>query len=177
MLERFTTSARTVVEGALGHARTARASRVLPEHLFSALLDQRAGLAVQVLTELGAPPDQLRQELETRRDRSVQGLGDEDAAALAAIGIDLEEVVRRLDLEPHAAGSRGRPRFSREAKKVLELSLREAIALQHGYIGTEHLLLGLVRAGDPLVRDVLVAAGLTQQGLRTAVAEAVRKAG
>jgi ATP-dependent Clp protease ATP-binding subunit ClpA len=49
--------------------------------------------------------------------------------------------------------------------------------LHHSYIGTEHILLGLSRVGDPLVRDTLVAMGVTQKGLRAAVAEAVRKAG
>ena len=68
-------------------------------------------------------------------------------------------------------------RFARPSKKVLELALREAVALRHNYIGTEHLLLGLVREGDVIVRDTLVAAGVDPTTLRAAVAEAVRKAG
>ncbi len=68
-------------------------------------------------------------------------------------------------------------RFSRPSKKVLELALREAVALRHNYIGTEHILLGLVREGDVIVRDTLVAAGVDPTNLRAAVAEAVRKAG
>ncbi len=46
-----------------------------------------------------------------------------------------------------AEARRRRPRFSRASKKVLELALREAIALRHNYIGTEHILLGMVRGG------------------------------
>ncbi len=130
-----------------------------------------------MLTDLGAPPDRILAEVESRRDRYVDGLGDEDAAALATIGIDLEEVLRRVEPEPGEERQRVRTRFSREAKKVLELSLREALALQHSYIGTEHILLGLVREGDPLVHDALTALGITQKGLRAAVADAVRKAG
>ncbi|MET0999687.1 MAG: Clp protease N-terminal domain-containing protein, partial [Marmoricola sp.] len=78
----------------------------------------------------------------------------------------------------HGSGEgrrRGRPRFSRESKKALELSLREAISLRHNYIGTEHLLLGLVRGGDPLVRDTLTAVDVQPGGLRSAVVDALRK--
>ena len=59
---------------------------------------------------------------------------------------------------------------------VLELALREAVSMRHNYIGTEHILLGLVREGDVIVRDTLVAAGVDPTTLRAAVAEAVRKA-
>ena len=60
---------------------------------------------------------------------------------------------------------------------MLELSLREAIALRHNYIGTEHILLGLVREGDVIVRDTLRRRAVsTRRSLRSAVAEAVRRA-
>ena len=177
MLERFTKPARRVVEAAVEHAHEARAARVRPEHVFVSLLAEGDSLAVRVLTDLGAPPDRILGEVDARRDRYLDGLGDEDAEALATIGIDLEEVLRRVDPEPEQGRPRVRTRFSREAKKALELSLREAIALHHNYIGTEHILLGLARAGDPLVRDSLAAVGVTPKGLRAAVAEAVRKAG
>ncbi|MEO7351412.1 MAG: Clp protease N-terminal domain-containing protein [Marmoricola sp.] len=177
MLERFTKPARGVVDAAIVHARDARAVRVRPEHLLVALLEDDDGLAARVLTDLGAPPARLLAEVEARRDRYVDGLGDEDAAALATIGIDLEEVLRRVDPEPSEGRPRVRTRFSREAKKVLELSLREAVALHHNYIGTEHILLGLAREGDPLVLDSLGALGVTRKDLRAAVVEAVRKAG
>jgi ATP-dependent Clp protease ATP-binding subunit ClpA len=177
MWERFTKPARRVVESAAARARESRSVRVRPEHLLVALLEEDDCLAVRVLTELGAPPALVLEQLEARRDRYVEGLGDEDAAALATIGIDLEEVLRRVDPEPVEERGRVRTRFSREAKKVLELSLREALALRHNYIGTEHLLLGLVREGDPLVVDVLAGLGVTSKELRTAVADAVRRAG
>ena len=47
----------------------------------------------------------------------------------------------------------------------------------HNYIGTEHILLGLLRGGDPAVRETLAALDVTQVALRSAVADAVRKAG
>jgi ATP-dependent Clp protease ATP-binding subunit ClpA len=183
MLERFTKAAREVVERTQQIAIESRATQVRPEHLFAALLWDDHCLAMRVLNAQGGSSERLHAELDRRRARYVDGLDDADAAALASIGIDLEEVVRRMD-DGDAAPSRSRARFSRvhirfsrASKKVLELALREAVALRHNYIGTEHILLGLVREGDVIVRDTLVAAGVDTTTLRDAVAEAVRKAG
>src|SRR4051794_28937443 len=183
MFERFTKPAREVVERAQRIAIESRASRVRPEHLFAAVLWDDRCLAVRVLLEEGATSERLHEELDRRRARYVDGLDDEDAAALASIGIDLGEVVRRLDEDDPDRGtgrrsrsSRGSRRFSRSSKKVLELALREAIALRHNYIGTEHLLLGLVREGDVIVHDTLVSAGVDLSDLRDAVQRAVRRA-
>jgi ATP-dependent Clp protease ATP-binding subunit ClpA len=177
MFERFTKRARRAVERSADLAVEKHASHVRPEHLFLALLDDADNLAVRVLADLGAPADRLHEELERRRSRYVDGLGDEDAEALATIGIDLHEVLRRVGRGSGEGHRRGRPRFSRESRKVLELSLREAIALRHNYIGTEHILLGLARGGDPAVRDTLAALDVSPADLRGAVADAVRKAG
>ena len=176
MFERFTKRARRAVERSAELAVEQHAGHVRPEHLFLALLDEPDNLALRVLVDLGAPADRLREELERRRGRYVNGLGDEDAEALATIGIDLHEVLRRVGRGSGEGRKRGRPRFSRELKKALELSLREAIALRHNYIGTEHMLLGLVRGGDAAVHDTLAALDVSPPDLRAAVAEAVRKA-
>ena len=178
MLERFTKPARRVVEEAVTVARDASAAETRPEHLLRALLDDEGNVACRVLTSLGAAPSEVRQVLVTTGTRYVDGLDADDAEALRAIGIDLDEVVRRID--DNLAGARprrGRPRFSRAAKKVLELALREAISLRHNYIGTEHLLLGLVRSDDRVVVDTLRSFGVERDALRTAVADAVRRAG
>ena len=53
----------------------------------------------------------------------------------------------------------GSPPFTPRAKKVLELSLREALQMNHSYIGTEHILLGLVREGEGVAATVLVSLG------------------
>src|SRR5919112_1828057 len=95
------------------------------------------------------------------------------ADALRAIGIDLDEVVRRLD-RLQSTPARGRPRFSRQSRKVLELSLREALSLRHTSIGTEHLLLALVRQGDRIVLDTLTACAVRPEALRALVSGAVR---
>ena len=178
MFERFTRPARLVVEEAAVRAREATASEIRPEHLLQALLADEACLACRVLAEAGAPPAEVRVVLDRLRSQYVDGLDADDAEALQAIGIDLDEVVRRIDA--HLGGAvpgRGRPRFSRAAKKALELALREAIALRHNYIGTEHLLLGLVRGGDRVVADTLGEFGVERDALRAAVADAVRRAG
>ena len=68
-----------------------------------------------------------------------------------------------------AAGLRpggGHVPFTPKSKQVLELSLREALSLKHNYIGTEHILLGLLRQGDGLAARVLAEAGLTLKDLR-----------
>jgi ATP-dependent Clp protease ATP-binding subunit ClpA len=179
MFERFTTPARRAVEAAVAEALKSRSDRVRPEHLFVALLLEPEGRAAQVLADLGAPTEALLVDLAGRRGSAAGGLGldEEDVAALATIGIDLDEVLARIGDEPEPRQGRRHVRFSREAKKVLELSLREAIALRHNRIGTEHLLLGVVRVGDPLVTGVLAAFEVTPAVLRGAVADAARRAG
>jgi ATP-dependent Clp protease ATP-binding subunit ClpA len=178
MFERFTKDARRAVASAGTLALDATASEIRPEHLFRALLDDEASVAVLVLEDAGAALQALRDELDRRRTRYVDGLDADDAEALAAIGIDLDEVVRRIDRNlGGVSGRRGMPRMSRASKKVLELALREAVALRHDYIGTEHLLLGLVREGDRVVRDTLATVDIEPAELRRRVADAVRKAG
>jgi ATP-dependent Clp protease ATP-binding subunit ClpA len=178
MFERFTKAARAAVEQASVVARDARAGETRPEHLLAALLADETCLATRVLAGMGAAPADLRAELDRLRLQYVDGLDADDAAALQAIGIDLDEVVRRIDRNLGGAlPSKRSPRFARGSKKALEVALREAIALRHNYIGTEHLLLGLVRGGDRVVLDTLGAFGIERDALRTTVAEAVRRAG
>src|ERR1700759_3463901 len=121
MFERFTEDARRVVAEAVTVAYDATASEIRPEHLFRAILDDEACLGVRVLEDSGAPVALLRDELDRRRMRYVDGLDADDAEALAAIGIDLDEVVRRIDRNLGGSSSRrGAPRYSRAAKKGLE---------------------------------------------------------
>ncbi len=63
--------------------------------------------------------------------------------------------------------------FTPRAKKVLELSLREALALGHNYIGTEHLLLGLVSEGEGVALRILLAHSADSETVRTAVVDAL----
>lgn len=173
MFERFTRSARTAVEQATAFARQSGAAETRPEHLFAAVLADDEGGAVRALTDAGASVGKLRAELDRLRHRYVDGLDGDDADALRAIGIDLDQVVRRLG-RSQPAPTHGRPRFSRQSRKVLELSLREAVSLRHTSIGTEHLLLALVRQGDRIVLDTLAACAVRPEDLRASVAGAAR---
>jgi hypothetical protein len=83
------------------------------------------------------------------------------AGALESLGISLEAV--RAEIEQVAGHGTEAPGphipFTPRAKKVLELSLREALHLSHNYIGTEHILLGLIREGEGVAAQVLVKLG------------------
>ena len=76
---------------------------------------------------------------------------------------------------------RGQPRghipFTPRAKKVLELSLREALQLGHNYIGTEHILLGLVREGEGVAAQVLGRRGAAEIQVRAVVVDELRRLG
>lgn len=72
--------------------------------------------------------------------------------------------------------AQGHSRFSPNGRKVLELALREALRLKHGYIGTGHLLLGLIRSGDGLAMKIVTNAGTSPEELRAATLEAMKSA-
>ena len=93
------------------------------------------------------------------------------ARALEALGIRLE-VVREQVEEIAGRGPQPLPGhipFTPQAKQVLELSLREALQLRHNYIGTEHVLLALIREGEGVAAQVLVSLGASLQGTRLEV--------
>jgi ATP-dependent Clp protease ATP-binding subunit ClpA len=101
-------------------------------------------------------------------------IGEEDGAAgqvLQSFDIGGEQV--RNDVE-EIIGRGGEPPggyipFTPQAKKVLELSLREALNLHHTYIGTEHILLGLIREGGGVAAQVLVNRGARLEAVRAQV--------
>jgi ATP-dependent Clp protease ATP-binding subunit ClpC len=84
--------------------------------------------------------------------------------SLEAVRIKVEQIIGRGQAAPT-----GHIPFTPRAKKVLELSLREALQLGHNYIGTEHILLGLVREGEGVAAQVLVALGADLARVRQAV--------
>ena len=93
------------------------------------------------------------------------------AKALSQLGIPLEDVQRRVEqtVGPSATAPTGSPPFTPRAKKVMELSLREALQIGHNYIGTEHLLLGLVREGEGVGAQVLSGLGADPARVRQQV--------
>jgi len=83
------------------------------------------------------------------------------AKALESLGISLEAVRAQVEeiIGQGQSAPTGHIPFTPRAKKVLELSLREALQLGHSYIGTEHILLGLIREGEGVAAQVLVTLG------------------
>jgi len=169
MFERFTPEARQVVEGAQQEARDLQHDRIGTEHLLLALLTRQGTTAASVLGRHGL----TRSAVVTEVARST---GTElDASALTSIGIDLDAVRTSVEstFGPGALdGRRGRAGhipFTPRAKKVLELSLREAIALKSRSITDGHLLLALIREGEGLAAKVLHDRGVDLPALRDEV--------
>ena len=156
MFERFTREARAVVIAAESEAALMHAREIGPEHLLLALGPQ--------LDEAGVDAGALRRDV--ARDDGI------DADALASIGIDLDEVRRQAEETfgegalSRVGGSR-RPRFGKPVKKVLELTLREALALGHRELGPPHIMLALTR--DDRAVALLARQGVSREDLRTAV--------
>jgi ATP-dependent Clp protease ATP-binding subunit ClpC len=97
------------------------------------------------------------------------------AKALESLGIGLqevrqevEEIIGQVPQVPYAVIL-----FTPRSKKVLELSLRESLQLGHNYIGTEHILLGLIRERDGVAAQVLVKLGAELNRVREQVVELI----
>lgn len=154
MFERFTDKARTAVIAARAEAAE-RGDQIRPVYLLHALASGD-GVAARALAGLGVDAVAIERRL-GRAAPLRRSPGGDDAEALASIGIDLDEIARRveesfgrgaLDRSPGRPQGTGRIAMTREAKQSVELAAREARALRHGYVGTEHLLLGLIGAAQ-----------------------------
>ena len=93
------------------------------------------------------------------------------AKALESLNISLEAVRQQVEeiIGQGQAAPTGHIPFTPRAKKVLELSLREALQLGHNYIGTEHILLGLIREGEGIAAQVLQKLGADLNRVRQTV--------
>ena len=129
MFDRFTERARRTMSLARQEALRFNHDYIGTEHLLLGLLAEGSGVAAQALTNLRIDLSEVRAEV--------------------------EKIVRPGTRPVSLAQLPFTPR----AKKVLELSLEEAQSLQHSYIGTEHLLLGLLREKDSIAARVLVRLG------------------
>jgi ATP-dependent Clp protease ATP-binding subunit ClpA len=181
--ERFTVSAREVVHAAQDEARALRHTWLGTEHLLLALF-RGDSVALRVLASL-----EVRRENVLAGYRGMMGPCEEpmafrpDPEALAAVGIDLEQVRRRVEeafgpgaLERTWAWQRsGSLCFTPRSRKVLELALREARALGHGYVGPEHILLGLAHEGMGMAAQILRRFSATYPALRWATLEELRR--
>lgn len=185
MFERFTVESRAVVLRAQDEARQLRHTCVGTEHLLLALLDPAAGAAYTVLHDAGVDAAQVRASIVARVDPAEPIISANDAAALRTIGIDADAVLARIEeafgpMAVHRTPCRsrlaGRFGFSKRAKKVLELALREAVARRDHHIGSEHLLLGVLREANGLAAQILADTGCNVAELRSAALAALAKA-
>jgi ATP-dependent Clp protease ATP-binding subunit ClpA len=205
MFERFTHQAREVVVRGQVEARSLRHDYIGTEHLLLGLLGVTEGAAARLLKDLGVDHERIRSAI-------VELIGmppllEPDAAALGAIGIDLDLVRHRVEeafgpgaLDRTRARARARARFggtrrsrpwrrrcetthakgghipfTPRAKKVLELSLREALQQRDRYIGTEHILLGLLREGEGVAALLLSRSGVDFEEIRRRLTDPSRR--
>ncbi len=105
-----------------------------------------------------------------------EGLG---AKAIELLGLSLEALREKVEetIGPAGTTPTGSPPYTPRAKKVLQLSLREALQLGDNHIGTEHLLLGIVREGQGVASQVLVSLGADLSRVRQQVIQLLDGAG
>ena len=145
MIDRFTDRARKVIMYGKQEAQRLGHNFLGTEHILLGLVKEGTGVAANVLKALGVDLKRIRAEVE----RLVQS---DPAAAQAQL------------VKPA-----GEPRYTPRAKRVLELSMDEARSLGQSYIGTEHLLLGLLREGQGVAAQVLLNLGLKLESVREEV--------
>lgn len=188
MFERFTSQARSVAVRAQSEARELGHHHVGTQHVLLGLLGEAESAGGRVLHELGVRRGDVRAEVERTFVREPTGFSDEDADALQSLGIDLDEIRRTMEeafgpgalergLRRRPGRGRGHIPFTPGAKKALELSLREALHLGHSYIGTEHVLLGLVRDEARSAARMLLTRGIDRKRVREAVLREVAAGG
>ncbi len=141
MFNRFTERARKVIIFAKEEARSFNHDYIGTEHLLLGLVKEGEGVAAAVLQKLGVDLETIRIEVEKLVQPGPQ-----------------TQVMGDIPFTPRS-------------KKALELSAEEARALGHNYIGTEHLLLGLVKEGEGMAYRVLLNLGLDLERLRAEIME------
>jgi ATP-dependent Clp protease ATP-binding subunit ClpC len=139
MFGRFTDEARGVLALAQEEARTLHRGCIGTEHILLGLVQERDGTAAEALDSLGISQEAVRQQVE-----EMTGQGQDAPAA-------------------------GHSQYTLRAKRALDMSLREALQLGHHHIGTEHILLGLLREGEGPAAQVLVELGADLSGIRQQV--------
>ncbi len=147
MFNRFTERARKVVLLAKEEAKRFNHDYIGTEHLLLGLIREGEGVAAAVLQSLGLSLDAIRLEIE-----------------------------KLVQPGPSTVVSGDVP-FTPKAKKVIELAMEEARSLGHNYIGTEHLLLGLIREGEGIASQALINLGLDLTKVRRAVMELLGSSG
>jgi ATP-dependent Clp protease ATP-binding subunit ClpA len=187
MFERFTEAARGAVVSARDAAHDLGSAEIGAEHLLLGAMTDQQGVPARILRQLGVERSAV--------EAQARSFGSPDSEALKTIGVDLDAVRRRAE-ETFGPGALDRPRrqraglfghrsvggghlpFTAEAKKTLGAALREALVLGHGFIGTEHLLLGLIGTDQDTAWLLLRQLGLTadRQAVRSLVLAEITRA-
>ncbi len=141
MFDRFTERARKVILLAKEESKRFNHDYIGTEHMLLGLIKEGEGVAAAVLQNLGINLDMIRLEVE-----------------------------KLVHAGPSTVTSGDIP-FTPKAKKVIELSMEEARSLGHNYIGTEHLLLGLIRENEGVASQVLLNLGLDLNKVRREIME------
>ena len=141
MFERFTNRVKKVLDLAKEQAVHLGQSRIQTEHLLLALVREAQGVAAAALEMMGLNLEQIKLEIEK----------------LISVGAPVLVI--------------GDIPLSSQSKKVLELAIEEARGMAHNYIGTEHLLLGLIREKDGIAAQVLTRLGVTLEKTRKIIVQ------
>ena len=141
MFDRFTDRAKKVMSFARQEAQKFNHEYIGTEHVLLGLVQEGSGVAANVLKNMSIDLEKVRHEV--------------------------EKIVKTGP----AMVTMGQLPFTPRAKKVLELSMEEASQLSHNYIGTEHLLLGLIKENEGIAAQVLMNLGVKLEDVRDEVLE------
>lgn len=147
MNDKFTERVRKVIYLARDEANRLQHEYIGTEHLLLGILRLGEGIAAEVLSRLEVDPEQIQQAIENMVKPSGGTL-----------------TVGEIPLTPRA-------------KRVLELAVEEARLLNHNYVGTEHLLLGLIREGEGVAARVLMELGIDRKRVREEVMKSLSRSG
>ncbi|MEU8361217.1 Clp protease N-terminal domain-containing protein [Nonomuraea sp. NPDC048882] len=154
--DRYTARAKQTLERAEAHARRLRQSAVGADHLLLAILDDPDTLAVRAIAAQGVDPSVMRADLA----RSLTAGSEASATSPAGPGAS----------ETSPTGASAAIPIGSEARRVLTATLAETAELRHNYVGTEHMLLGLLRdRSSTFLRDHGIDLEPTRAAVRAAL--------
>jgi ATP-dependent Clp protease ATP-binding subunit ClpA/dihydroneopterin aldolase len=162
----FTPRSKRVLELALREAQGLRHDHIGTEHLMLGLLAEGGGIAAAVLSGLGVEPADVRREIFGRLGRGTRpDLQDE----LGTLGWAREALRRSFGRYPRAEDRSTFGKFTGPARKVVVLAQDEARRFNHNYIGTEHMLLGLILEEEGIAARALGVLGVDLDEVREQV--------
>ena len=161
----FTSRAKKVLQLSLRESLQLGHNYIGTEHMLLGLLREGEGTGVRVLVSLGVDLSTIRQQV-LALDSPVRPTTDQAPAVPSIVRHTRDDLPRDLY-----------DRFTDQARQVMVLAEDEAHLLHHAFIGTEHLLLGLIDQGDGLAATVLTSPGISVEAVREKVQETIGPAG